>query len=109
VVGELVAHGRVRRGYLGLSTLPVRLPQALASELGRGTALLVTGVQPGGPAESAGLLLGDAVVALGELPTGDVRALRALLTSERVGQELSAQIVRAGRAQRIAITVGAMP
>jgi S1-C subfamily serine protease len=109
VIGELTEHGRVRRGYLGVSTIPVRLPQKLADELGQAGALLVTGVQPGGPAEAAGVLLGDAIVTIGDRATTDVRALRASLSDDRIGQELSARIVRAGKALDVAIVIGAMP
>jgi S1-C subfamily serine protease len=109
VVAALSKHGRVRRGFLGVGTLPVRLPQAIAEQTGQATALLVTGVQPGGPAEAAGILLGDALVTLDDQPTADVRALRALLSDDRIGQAISARVLRAGSVHELRITIGAHP
>jgi len=55
----LASHGRVRRGYLGVSAQPARLPAALISQLGQETGLLIAAVEPESPAEKAGLFLGD--------------------------------------------------
>lgn len=109
IVAALSKHGSVRRGHLGVSTLPVQLPRAIAEQTGQNTALLVTGVQPQGPAETAGILLGDAIVTLADRPTSDVRALRALLLDDRVGQTLTARVLRAGKLESIAISVGPRP
>src|SRR5690349_2667716 len=65
VAEQLLAGGRVRRGFLGVGTQPVRLPEALeerARSLVAGAgdvALMVVSLAPGGPAERAGILLGD--------------------------------------------------
>src|SRR5438034_7410253 len=61
VVGELLARGRVARAYLGLAMQPVTLPKALVQKLSlraeRG--LLIVAVEPDGPADQAGVLIGD--------------------------------------------------
>ena len=109
VVESLLAHGRVRRGYLGVSTQPVRLPQNLAAELKQETGLLLVSVEPDGPAGTGGLLLGDTIVALDGLPVRHHDDLIALLTAERVGQETAVQFVRGGKVQTLAVTVGERP
>src|SRR5205807_230237 len=58
VVSALLAHGRVKHGYLGVGAQPVKLPAALAQQLGQETALLLASVEPDSPAEKGGLLLG---------------------------------------------------
>ena len=58
VTDQLLTSGRVSRGYLGLAVQPVQLPEPL--RLG----LVVVKLEPGGPAEQAGLLLGDILTAL---------------------------------------------
>ncbi|HEY5870412.1 MAG TPA: trypsin-like peptidase domain-containing protein, partial [Candidatus Tectomicrobia bacterium] len=64
VTEMLLAHGRMRRGYLGVSTQAVRLPAALSERLGQETGLLLITAESNSPAEQAGLLLGDTLVAL---------------------------------------------
>ncbi len=54
VVDALLAHGQVRRGYLGIGTQPVRLPRELAERLGQPSGLLIVSVQPGSPAGPGG-------------------------------------------------------
>jgi S1-C subfamily serine protease len=64
VVHELTTHGRVRRGYLGVATQPIRLPGALRESLGQRSGAIVLDTEPAGPAHSAGLVLGDVIVTL---------------------------------------------
>jgi S1-C subfamily serine protease len=106
VVETLLAHGRVRRGYLGVSTQPVRLPPALAQQLGQETALLLVALEPGSPAEQSGLLLGDIIVQLAGSAVRHHDDLLALLSGDRVGKATPVQIVRGGQVQQIQVTIG---
>ncbi len=108
VVGALQQHGRVRRGFLGLSSQPVRLPDALRTTLGlaQESGLLVVGVESGGPAEKAGFMLGDVLVALGGQPVRNTDDLRGLLGAESVGQATSARVIRGGESRELPVTVG---
>ncbi len=106
VVETLLAHGRVRRGYLGVSTQPVRLPAGLAQQLGQETGLLLAAVEPDSPAEKDGLLLGDTIVALAGSPVRHHDDLLALLSGDRVGQAVPVKIVRGGQVQEIQVHVG---
>lgn len=107
VVESILAHGGVRRGYLGIAVQPVRLPEAAAQAHGAETGLLVVAVQPGGPAEEAGLLLGDVLLALDGKPATDSGALQSILDEDRVGQEIVLSILRGGEAREVKATVGA--
>ena len=108
VAASLQSHGRVKRGFLGLSSQPVALPEGLRQKLGDGqeSGLLVSGVEPGGPAERAGLLVGDVLVALGGQPIRQTEDLLAQLGPERVGQATAAQVIRGGEPRDLTITVG---
>ena len=106
VVEALVTHGRVRRGYLGVSTQPVRLPAALVQQLGQDMGLLLASVEPGSPAEQAGLLLGDTIVALEGATIQQHDDLLTLLSADRVGQTVSVRIVRGGQVQDVSVVVG---
>jgi S1-C subfamily serine protease len=106
VVETILAHGRVRRGYLGVGIQPVRLPADIAEQLDQETGLLLVQVKPGGPAEAGGLLLGDTIVALDGQPVPHHDALQALLSGDRAGASVPVRIVRAGALQDLDVVIG---
>lgn len=101
VVAAILEHGRVRRGYLGVGTQAVRLPEPEAR-----TGLLVSSVQPGSAAERAGLLIGDVLLELGGAALRDAGALQAAL-EDAEGRALSLTLLRAGQKQTLDVTPGA--
>jgi len=107
VTEALVAHGRVRRAFVGLGSMPIRLPVKAARASGQESALLVIAVQPDGPADLSGVLLGDALLALDGHALTQVDDLIEALTEERIGAELKFRILRAGEVREIAIRAGA--
>jgi len=106
VVDTLVQHGRVRRGYLGVSTQSVRLPGALAQQLGQETGLLLVAVEPDSPADKGGLLLGDTIVALDEEPVRHHDDLLSRLSPDRVGSPAALKIVRGGQIEAVSVVIG---
>jgi S1-C subfamily serine protease len=109
VAEMLQAHGRVRRGFLGVGTQPVRLPEEAAQQLGQETGLLLVSVNPGGPAGEAGLLLGDTIVGLDGERVRHLDDLAALLSSDRVGAEVPVRILRGGQVQELSVVIGERP
>ena len=107
VTEALVAHGRMRRAFVGLGSMPIRLPVKAARASGQESALLVIAVQPDGPADLSGVLLGDALLALDGHALTQVDDLIEALTEERIGAELKFRILRAGEVREIAIRAGA--
>ena len=79
VVGQLLEKGRIVRGYLGLGMQPVRLPEPLKQTLNLpGTSgVIIVAVEPDSPAERAGLLIGDVLVALDGVPVSDTADVQA--------------------------------
>jgi len=108
-VQELLAHGRIRRGYLGVGTQPVRLPPELRGTAGREHGLLVVAVEAGSPAEAAGIAFGDVLLTLGSTPTVDVHDLLGTLAEAPIGEALDVQLLRAGAVQRHSVRVGVRP
>jgi S1-C subfamily serine protease len=106
VAAELVAHGSIRRGYLGVAVQRVRLPDDIATSLGgQKSGALVVRVDPDSPASKSGLVLGDTIAALdGQAVSGPDR-LRELLADRR-GGTLAARIVRGGALTDIQLQVG---
>ncbi len=107
--GELLAQGRVRRGYLGVGTQPVRLPSALRGVAGREHGLLVVAVESGSPADAAGLMFGDVLLQVGATGTADVEDLLGTLAEARIGEALVVQVLRAGAVEERSVTVGVRP
>ncbi len=108
IVTALLAQGRVRRGYLGVGTQAVRLPDATAAGVGQKTGLLVSSVQTGSAAERAQLLLGDVLLQIGTAALTDAGALQAAL-EDAEGQTLPLAIWRAGQKLVVDVTPGARP
>jgi serine protease DegQ len=105
VTEALLAHGRVRRGYLGVGTYAVRLPERLARELQQPSALLIVSVEDDGPAASAGLHLGDVLVAFDGQSLQRPGDLLPLLDETRVGSTVEARVLRAGELRTLPITI----
>jgi len=99
VMDEIVAHGRVRRGYLGISGEEIVLSRALVERHGLDgpRAVQVRGVEPGSPADTAGLQPGDVLVRLAGHPVATVSDLQRLLVGEVVGHRLELDVLRAGQ------------
>jgi S1-C subfamily serine protease len=110
VVDQLVRHGRIPQAYLGVGTQVVRVPETVREplHLAQETAVIVIEVQPGSPA-SSGLLIGDVVLALDGHTIADPFDLRAVLRPERIGQRITASVLRAGQRLDVPLSVGERP
>jgi S1-C subfamily serine protease len=116
VVTELQASGgNTRRGFLGISTQLVPLPdsiKALIEPLGGRvprSGLMVVSVQAGTSADRAGILLGDLLVGLGGEPMEDPRDVFAALGPDTVGRDMQATIIRAGHPLTLNLTIDEHP
>lgn len=96
MVAAIVRHGRVRRAKLGVALQRVELPAKVAAERGQPHGLIVLGVAPGGPAERAGILVGDVLLAVAGNRVGRVDELQGLLDESRIDAETSLDLWRAG-------------
>jgi len=96
VIGELLAHGRVRRVRLGLAAQSRPIDPALARRLGIRTPHVVEimSVEPGGPAAMAGLRSGDWIVAVDNQPTATVDDLHRRLAGVPLGVSLKVAVIR---------------
>ncbi|HEV3202100.1 MAG TPA: S1C family serine protease [Bryobacteraceae bacterium] len=102
VADEILARGRVARGYLGVGLQPVELPD-------HHKGLIVLSLEPEGPAAKAGVLIGDILTSLGGSKVTDTDDIQAVLESHAVGQSVAGLVSRGGVSQTIAITVGERP
>jgi S1-C subfamily serine protease len=99
ILPQLLQHGRVVRGYLGLHGRVVPIPRALARqyELIQTTGVAVVAVEENGPAEEAGLIEDDIIVALGDHPAATVDDLHKHLMQLPVGVPSTITLLRGER------------
>ena len=111
VLDALLKKGYVPRGYLGIGVQPVAIPDALAVHLSvtAKTGVMVVKVEPGGPADQAGVLLGDILVELGNTQLEQIEDLQSFSDSGVIGKPVKTKLIRAGALQEISITVGERP
>ncbi|WNC95110.1 trypsin-like peptidase domain-containing protein [Paraburkholderia sp. FT54] len=108
---ELLANGRVSRGYLGVGTQQVNLPDAWIKKMNLSSdrGLLVNSLASGGPAEEAGVLLGDVLIELDGKPCRDIDDVHTALGSGSIRQRLNIALIRGGERNQCSVTVGERP
>jgi S1-C subfamily serine protease len=104
--GHVVEHGTRKRGYLGLAGQPVELPEHQRTS-GHSKGLLIVSVSAGGPAERAGVLVGDVLVQFQGRSVESPEDLLENLATATVGSSASARVVRGGAIHDCTITIGA--
>ncbi|WP_194291653.1 trypsin-like peptidase domain-containing protein [Rhizobium sp. ICMP 5592] len=89
VVSEILRYGHVRRAFIGIAGDTIELPRRIALEAGTGqaTSVRVRRVEPGGPAERAGLKDGDYILAIDGTPVGGVDDIVRLMNGDRIGED----------------------
>ena len=95
---DLLEHGRIRRGYLGVAGQPARLTDR--------QGLLIADVKDETPAARAGLLVGDVIVTFDGLPVESPEDLLDLLSGDRIGKPVAVNLVRGGSVQEVKVTIG---
>jgi S1-C subfamily serine protease len=108
---QLLAHGHVPRGWLGIGVQPVQLPRDTEMELGDDgppSGLMVLSIADTSPA--AGVLLpGDILLRAGPNRLATARALTALLGAETIGAALQLQVLRGGAIVAASVIVAGRP
>jgi S1-C subfamily serine protease len=105
VLGELVRHGRVRRAFIGIGAQQTAIPRRwqLAAGLAQASAATISASEPSSPANRAGLLTGDMIVALDGEPVTGADDLIRLLTGERIGKSITIDVLRLGKARQFTL------
>jgi S1-C subfamily serine protease len=106
IIGQILQHGRVRRGWLGIAGQNVPLPRRVvrAHDLPQESGVRVAFLDAGGPAQQAGLEEGDTIVTYDSRPVAGIDDVHRLLTENHVGREAEIVVVRRGELLRRAIT-----
>lgn len=106
VVEQILAHGRIKRRYLGLTSQPVRLAEGQASLAGQETGLVVISVEPESPAIASDVIVGDVLLELGGHRVRDTDDLRAALVAATPGQPVALHVIRGDEIVVLSVTIG---
>lgn len=111
VAAELLEKGRVERPYLGLAMQAVALPESLRGKLNLipTEGLLVVHVEPGSPADKAGLLLGDTLIELGGKAVADTDQVQEVLRAGKTVRDVEAALIRGGALVKVKVRLEARP
>jgi S1-C subfamily serine protease len=106
VVSEIILHGRVRRGFIGVAaqTVPVPRRHAVAAGIDNARGAMLTQVEYGGPASEAGLMTHDLVVRLDGEKVDGVDDLVRLLDRNRIDKPVQVDVLRLGRPRAFTVT-----
>lgn len=109
IVPQLLANGRVVRGWLGVALRPVVVPDALVEQAGQHVAMMVMSLAEQGPAVKAGVAAGDILLTIDGIALRDMRQLMARLSEDNVGKSAELRLIRGGHIIKLDAQIGARP
>jgi S1-C subfamily serine protease len=108
VVEQLLEKGHIARPYLGIAMQPVEVPKNMRAKLPAEmrVGLLVMHVENSGPAEKAGVMLGDVLFEVGGKTVEHVDAIQDSLATAKIGEVLQIRLIRAGEIKAVSVALG---
>lgn len=106
VMDQLISHGKVSRGQLGVTVQVITSDLAASLGLKDVQGVLVSGVNPGTAADRAGIKTGDVIIDLNGTPVNDINTLRNTVAAAGAGSEVTLTTVRAGNRQQVRVKLG---
>ncbi len=110
IVKQIIEHGSVSRGYMGIS-----YNSSKAGRIGVETAsgevvygIQITGIEPGGPSDQAGILSTDVILKVQGSPVTNAEALSSLISSQRAGDSILLDIYRGDEFLEVPVVLGKM-
>ncbi len=109
VLTQIIEHGRVVRGWLGLEAQDLTTALAESFQLENTRGMVVAGILRGGPAELAGLQLGDVITRINDRPITDAREAVNYIAQQLPGSRIHVQGIREGQAFDVEAEVSSRP
>ena len=106
---QLVEHGEVTRGYIGVNIQAVTADLARALKLAKPEGALVSDVVSGGPADKAGVKQGDVIVSFNGKEVRNSQHLPSIVASTPVGDKVSMEVIRSGKERELQVKVAKLP
>jgi S1-C subfamily serine protease len=111
VLGELVRHARVRRSFIGIAAAQTPLPRRLRTAAGieQASAVTVSSIETGGPADRGGLRAGDIILAIDGVTVTAADDLVRNLTADKIGRSVTLAILRNGERRTVSLIAEERP
>ena len=109
VIPQLLQHGHVARGWLGVALQPVAVPDALQAGAGQTSGLMVMSVAVDGPCAKGGVLAGDILLSVDGEPVRRFRRIAGGLGPESVGREVELKLIRSGAVLSLKVRITERP
>ncbi|MEP6925260.1 MAG: S1C family serine protease [Pyrinomonadaceae bacterium] len=111
VVERILSGAKDSKPFLGIGTQPVPLPQNVREKLNleQTSGLIMLMIEPNGPADKAGIMIGDVLLMLEDQPTIDINDVQRILSGNLAGQTVKAKLLRGGELRELEITLGERP
>ena len=109
VMEGLIKNGRVSRGFIGVEPQDVNEDIAQTFKLPDTQGSIIAGLQRGGPADKAGLQVGDVVVAVNTKPVRNTSELLSNVAALSPGNQATLSLIRDGRKTQVLVTVAERP
>src|SRR5215475_7185231 len=106
VAEQLIKSGKVRRGFLGVTIQPVTSDMAANLGLKEARGVIVNNVEPGSPADRAGVKQGDVITVINGNQIDDANSLRNIVASAGPGADVTIILLREGREQQVRAKLG---
>jgi putative serine protease PepD len=104
---EIISTGKVSHAYVGIQATPVAANAAKVNGIAQG--LLVTGIDPSGPAQAAGLATGDVITSVNGQPAVSTDQIVALTLTKRPGDKVTVDYTRNGSTRSATLTLASQP
>jgi Do/DeqQ family serine protease len=105
VMDQLIHYGEVKRGRIGVAFQDLTPDLAQAMNTPRTNGAVIAKVEPGSPADRAGIRTGDVVIAANGVPMRSATQLRNVIGLARIGEEVNLTVERGGREQAVGVKV----
>jgi serine protease Do len=109
VMTQLIDHGNVRRGLLGVTVQAVTPDIARSLNIENARGVLVNSITPGGAAEKAGLRRGDIITSINGAAVKDTNSLRNEISQMMPGTDVKVALLREGKEQTVNVHLGELP
>jgi S1-C subfamily serine protease len=111
VAARLMRFGKIERGYLGIAGANTALPRRLARfhRVASDSCVQIAAIEPGSPAEKAGLKRSDLIIACGAMPIRGIDDLQRMLADEPVGAPITITVLRGVEKLALQVTTATPP
>ena len=109
VMSELITHGKLDRGFLGVALQAINNDLALALGMEKPKGALVSDVLPTGPADKAGLKSGDVITKVNGIEIETAGNLKKSISLMRPGKKVDLTILRSGKLSEVTATIDSFP